>query len=136
MLRQHYADKFTGYTFGKDSAASVRLTRYGLNDLSFESQNSQNGLAVFSDIYYPYGWEATIDGKPAEILRVNYVLRALKVPAGRHQIEFHFRPSSFETGNRIALFSSLILIGLLFTGMFKGLKTKSAETTEDLPAEM
>lgn len=113
IMRDEYAKDLSGYTYGKDSTASIKLTKYGLNDLSFESNNSQNGVAVFSDIWYPMGWEATIDGKPATILRANYVLRALKVPAGKHTIEFHFRPKSYALGQKLTIYSN-VLLGLLF----------------------
>jgi len=99
-----------------------------LNDLSFESNNSQNGLAVFSDIWYPYGWEAFVDGKPTDIIRANYVLRAIKVPAGKHDIEFHFRPQSFKTGNTIALISNVVLLGLLLAVIYFIVKSKDDET--------
>ena len=66
-----------------DSTDYVRLTSYEANALSFESNSRQGGLAVFSDIYYP-GWTCMIDGEPADILRANYVLRAVFLPAGRH----------------------------------------------------
>lgn len=118
VVRESFAGQLRGYQFGKDSAASIRLTKYGLNDLSYVSSNSQNGLAVFSDIWYPYGWEATVDGQPAEIIRANYVLRAIKVPAGQHKIEFHFKPKSYETGDKIAMISSIVLIGLLLASLF------------------
>lgn len=132
ILRDHYHKELSGFQFGKDSAASIRLTKYGLNDLSYQSNNSQPGLAVFSDIYYPYGWEAYVDGKEVEILRANYVLRAIKVPAGPHKIEFHFRPQSFATGNKIALISSIVLIGLLLAGIYMAVKGKEEKpVTED-----
>lgn len=131
VLRSRYENDFKNYLFGKDSAAYIRLVSYGLNDLVFESQNSQPGLAVFSDIYYPHGWEAYVDGQPAAIYRANYVLRAIKVPAGKHKIEFHFRPQSFETGNTIALFSSLALIGILLAGIYRALKGRDEESVNE-----
>lgn len=122
VVRKDFESELQGYQFGADSTASIKLTKYGLNDLSYESNNSQNGLAVFSDIYYPHGWEAYVDGKPVDILRADYVLRAIKVPAGKHKIEFHFRPKSFKTGNTIAMISSILLIGLLLVALYKGIK--------------
>ncbi|HUX85034.1 MAG TPA: YfhO family protein, partial [Chitinophagaceae bacterium] len=106
-----------GFTPGKDSASYVRLTRYGLNELQYSSSNSQEGLAVFSDIYYPAGWTALIDGKASPILRVNYALRALKVPAGNHQIIFRFHPQTYFTGEEISLVSSLLILLLLALGL-------------------
>ena len=132
IFRDHYHQQLNGYTFGKDSAASIRLTRYGLNDLSFVSNNSKDGLAVFSDIYYPHGWEAYVDGKQTEILRTNYVLRAIKVPAGQHTIEFHFRPGSFKTGNTIAMITSIALIGLLLAAAYNALRNRKEETKSEI----
>lgn len=110
VLRTTYKDDFNGYQVGKDSAAVVQLAEYGLNNISYVSNNSRDGFAVFSDIYYPYGWKAYIDGKETPIYRTNYLLRALKVPAGEHKIEFKFHPEKFYTGDKIAMVSSLLLI--------------------------
>jgi len=127
IVRANFEKQLAGYQFGKDSNASIRLTKYGLNDLQFVSQNASDGLAVFSDIWYPYGWEAYIDGKQVEIIRANYVLRAIKIPAGNHQIEFRFRPQSFATGNTIAMISSIVLIGILLAGLYMAVKGKNQE---------
>jgi len=86
--------------------------------LNYTSSNSKEGFAVFSDIYYPAGWTATIDGKPADIVRVNYVLRGLKIPAGQHQIEFDFHPSSYHTGNSIAMICSLLVLACCAAALF------------------
>lgn len=97
-----------------DSAASVRLISHAPRLLRYQSRSATDGLAVFSEIYYPVGWKATIDGNEASIIRANYVLRALRIPAGEHLIEFRFDPPSYTTGNRItAVFSWLTLIVLL-----------------------
>lgn len=127
ILRDTYSKELAGYQFGKDSAAAIHLTKYGLNDLSFVSNNRRNGVAVFSDIWYPYGWEATVDGKPAPILRANYVLRALKVPAGQHTIEFHFKPKSYYTGDTIAKISSFLLMGLIAAALVQLFKKRKDE---------
>jgi len=105
-----------------------------MNDLSFVSNNTQDGVAVFSDIWYPLGWEATIDGKPAEIMRANYVLRALKIPAGQHTIEFHFRPHSYAIGAKLAVSGNIALFALIaIAGFFfmKGKKTEETMKEED-----
>lgn len=124
VVRKDFGASLESYHFGKDSTASIRLTRYGLNDLHFVSQNNQDGFAVFSDIWYPYGWEAYVDGKQVDIIRTNYVLRGIKIPAGSHEITFHFRPSSYETGNRIAMISSILLIGLLLAALAAVIRKK------------
>lgn len=98
-----------------DSAASIRLTSYQPNELTYDVKSSSSGLAVFSEIYYPKGWKATIDGKEADILRVNYVLRALEVPEGEHTIKFVFKPKAYVIGDKITFISSLVFL-LVFVG--------------------
>jgi uncharacterized membrane protein YfhO len=91
-------------------------------------ENSGKGLLVFSEIYYPEGWIATVDGKESPVIRANYVLRAMEVPAGKHEIVFRFEPDSFSTGNRISLFSSIAVLALLgFTG-FMSFRKKEPES--------
>lgn len=110
IVRNSFVSTLGNSPIGKDPAASVRLTKYGLNDLHFQSNNSREGLAVFSDIYYDKGWKAYIDGKETPIIRANYVLRALRVPAGNHKIDFKFNPASFNQGNMISGITSAIVI--------------------------
>ena len=93
-------------------SGKVELTSYEANQLKYTIQSQKGGVVVFSEIYYP-GWSVTIDGKPAEMGRVNYVLRALKVPAGRHEIVATFRPASVTTTNNIA-YAALAITILLF----------------------
>ncbi len=93
-----------------DSTATIHLTTNTLNNLKYEAETQTTNLAVFSEIYYAEGWTATIDGKDAPILRVNYVLRALEIPEGNHEIEFRFAPKSYTIGNKITTASSWILL--------------------------
>ncbi|RJE75192.1 YfhO family protein [Reichenbachiella sp. MSK19-1] len=111
--------KFELGTIAYDSAAQVMLTAYAPNRLVYQSSSRADGLAVFSEIYYPVGWAATIDGEEVSILRANYVLRALEVPAGTHEIIFEFKPESYYTGNTITwIFNVLLVIGCLaFVGV-------------------
>ena len=94
----------------------VTLNSYDADELKYTIDSPKGGVVVFSEIYYP-GWTVTIDGKPAEFGRVNYVLRALKVPAGKHQIVATFRPSSVTTTNSIA-YAALAVTLLLFVLAF------------------
>jgi hypothetical protein len=86
------------------------------NKLSYSANvNGGNALAVFSEIYYPKGWIANIDGEETNILRANYILRALEIPQGNHEIVFEFKPKSYFIGNTIMLISSiLVLIAFVF----------------------
>ena len=99
--------------FKKDSTASIKLTSYQPNHLIYVSNNVNPGLAVFSEMYYADGWNATIDGKAASHFRADYVLRAMKIPAGKHSIEFKFEPQVVKTGSTIALISFILMILLL-----------------------
>jgi hypothetical protein len=112
VMRTTFKDAMGNYAFGKDSAAYVKLAQYGLDDLSFTSSNSKDGLAVFSDIYYEDGWKAFVDGKETPIMKADYVLRAIKVPQGKHNIEFHFHPDSFYKGRTVSIITSILLLGL------------------------
>jgi hypothetical protein len=129
VLRDSLQDEFKGFNFGKDSSAYIRLTQYGANRLTYESNNSLPGLGVFSEIYYPLGWTATIDGKPAHIFRTDYVLRALQIPAGKHIITFSFNPPSFKKGERVGLYGSILLTLLILAGIYMAFRKK--EVTED-----
>ncbi|MBA3828867.1 MAG: YfhO family protein [Taibaiella sp.] len=130
VIRTSFRSNLDGYNFGKDSAAYIKLAPggYGLDDLTFNSSNTKDGFAVFSDIYYDKGWEAYVDGKQTPIVKANYVLRAIKVPEGQHKIEFHFRPKSYYTGSKIAMISSILVLGLCIGAIVQGIrKNKKTE---------
>ncbi|GMQ29436.1 YfhO family protein [Algoriphagus confluentis] len=92
----------------------ITLTEHLPNQLNYSAEMTQGGLAVFSEIHYPKGWKARIDGQEAEILRVNYLLRGLEIPEGDHEIVFTFEPSSYySTKTPTVIFQYLILIALL-----------------------
>ncbi len=91
----------------------VKLTKYAPNELHYDVVSDKGGIVVFSEIYYP-GWTATIDGRPAEIGRADYTLRALRVPAGSHKVVMEFRPTSITTTEAIAYTAiALILLGFV-----------------------
>ena len=117
VIRDTFKNQLGNFVPMKDSAASIKLDQYGLNDISFTSSNSKDGLGVFADIYYNKGWKAYIDEKEVPIIKANYILRALKIPAGNHKIRFSFRPVSWEKGNKISLFASILVILICLTGL-------------------
>jgi hypothetical protein len=98
-----------------DSTASISLTDRKPYWLKYEASSASGGLVVFSEIYYPEGWSATIDGKEAPILKANYVLRALEVPAGKHVVEFTFAPKAYVIGDKVTLASNALVI-FIFLG--------------------
>jgi hypothetical protein len=104
------SSEFKVGNFSYDSAATITLTEHSPNVLKYQSTSQTDGLAVFSEIYYPKGWIATIDGQETQLLRANYVLRALQIPPGNHTIEFKFQPKPYVIGNKITTASSWLLI--------------------------
>lgn len=114
--------------YSVDSLASIKLVSYKPNYLKYQSHNTKEGFAVFSEIYYGNGWKIVLDGKASTHMRVNYTLRAMEIPAGDHTIEFKFDPDVVKTGSRIALASSILLGLLLLGGLYFEFKNKSSKS--------
>ncbi|MDO5523704.1 MAG: YfhO family protein [Bacteroidia bacterium] len=120
-----YAPVLAGFSVSPaDSASTIRLTDYDSNFIAYAVDAKKDELAVFSEIYYPKGWKITIDGQPAEMLRANYTLRALPLPAGTHTVEFRFEPTSIKVTDTVA-FAALVIM-LLTAGwlVFRKVKAK------------
>lgn len=97
-------------TFQKDSTATISLVKKDLTELVYESNTNSNQFAVFSEIYYKDGWNAYIDGKSVPYYRVNYVLRGMEVPKGKHTITFKYEPRVIKTGSLLSLFCYALLL--------------------------
>ena len=112
-------NEFSTYVSGVSPTkqGSIKLTSYAPNKLTYESNSTNEQLAMFSEIWYGpnKGWQAYIDGQPVDHIRANYILRAMKIPGGNHKIEFVFNPQSFYTGKMISTISSSIIL-LSFLG--------------------
>jgi hypothetical protein len=127
----HFGSKFEDARLKEnwDASGKIKLDIYKPNYLKYTSENSGKGLAVFSEIYYEKGWNAYIDGKLTDHFLVDYVLRAMEVPAGKHTIEFKFEPQVIQTGSMITLISSIGMLFLLIGGIYferkKSLNLKS-----------
>ncbi|MEP5616071.1 MAG: YfhO family protein, partial [Flavobacteriaceae bacterium] len=118
----------TKLSFQTDSLARIRLTDYRPNYIQYQSNTINDGFAVFSEMHYPKGWNAFIDGKAEPHYKVNYALRGMKVPAGQHEIEFKFEPEVIQTGSQITL-ASCILLGVIVIGGFGfSLRPKKSKT--------
>ncbi|PBQ33487.1 hypothetical protein CNR22_17460 [Sphingobacteriaceae bacterium] len=96
----------------------IKLISYQPNDLVYESEAKQDEFAVFSEIYYPEGWNAYIDGQLKPHISVNYILRGMNIPAGKHTIEFKFEPSTYTRANTIALIGSILLLITVAAGVY------------------
>ncbi|MEQ8704642.1 MAG: YfhO family protein [Phaeodactylibacter sp.] len=121
IVHQEFQDYIAGLS--PTGAGQIKLTSYAPNKLTYEATVQGDQLAVFSEVWYgpDKGWQAYIDGQPVPHIRVDYILRGLKVPAGQHEITFEFAPASFERGVLVSrIFSSLILLGLVGYVGFNG----------------
>ncbi len=117
ILKNEFKEGVAGLQLIKDPSASINLTVYHPNRLTYQSKTNAEQLAVFSEIYYQPGWNAYIDGKLTPHFRANYVLRALRIPAGEHTIEFKFEPEHYFTGEKISLIGSILFVVFLLTAI-------------------
>lgn len=106
-----------------DSTATIKLTKYAPDYVEYDYSAKEKGTVVFSEVYYPYGWKAYIDGKPADHFRANYTLRAMNVPAGKHHIRFEFRPDTVEKWGKVSVACKyliyLTILGAIGYGIFR-----------------
>jgi hypothetical protein len=115
VVDERFADHYKNKDFEHDPEAFINLNTYAPNRLTYDASTATQQIAVFSEVYYDKGWNAYLNGEPWPHFRVNYILRAMIVPAGSHEIEFRFEPRSYYLGEKISLAGS-ILIGLLIMG--------------------
>ena len=124
VVDKRFEQEVQGYK-SKDSTAKITLTDYKTNYLTYESNSTSNNVAVFSEIYYQPGWNAYVDGQLKPHFRVNYVLRGMQLPAGKHKVEFKFEPTTYYNGQKIAYASSFLIILLVIGALFMEFKKKN-----------
>jgi len=107
-----------------DSAAVIRFIEQKPYWQKYESESASGGLGIFSEIFYPVGWKATIDGAEVPIYRADYTLRALDIPAGKHTIEFTFAPHAYTIGNKVTMVASVLLVLVVVGVLFLELRQK------------
>lgn len=117
IVNKDFEEHINKKIFVKDTGEYINLKSYGLDTMIYESNTIRDKLAVFSEIYYPIGWKVYIDGEESNHFRANYVLRAMNIPGGKHEIKFIFEPKSYYIGEKIALSSSILLILLFIYGL-------------------
>ena len=117
VVDTRFAGQLEGFVPQHDETASIELVDYKINDLQYKVTANSEQVVVFSEIYYNDGltaWEAFIDGKPAPHFRANYVLRALRVPAGEHTVEFVFKPKAYDVLETASMFCLVLLLVAFF----------------------
>ncbi len=129
VVDKRFAGLIAGFSPQADSTATIQLDSYRPNKLVYSSQSQTEQLAVFSEIYYQPGWKASIDGKPVEHFRADWILRAMRVPAGKHEIVFEFKPEGYIVAANVSAYSSFLILLLLVASVVysivKELKTSS-----------
>lgn len=119
VVNEEFRPLLNDLTLASDSAAMIELTQYEPNRLVYSNESSVESLVIFSEIWYTAGWKAFVNGKETELIRTNYLLRALRVPAGASTIEMRFEPKVWVIGQNISLISSSLLIILLLLWLFR-----------------
>lgn len=122
-------EKTLGQSKEQTGEATVNITSYKPNRLTYDVNSETGGIVVFSEVYYP-GWTATIDGKPAEVGRADYILRALQMPAGNHKVELIFEPKSVNTTETIAYIAYAVLFIVIAIGIFLEHRKRKAAPQE------
>ena len=136
ILRQGEADKVSGLTITRNPADNIRLTSYHPDKMTYEYTATNDRLAVFSEVYYPEskGWKIYVDGQVMNggLLRANYLLRAAKLPAGKHTVEMRFEPRSWYIGGTIALIASILLMLGFLVALFLYFKGREVPAADQL----
>ncbi|WP_375444806.1 hypothetical protein [uncultured Fibrella sp.] len=124
VVDKRFADQLSGLPGTLTPAGSIQLTAYSPDKLTYQSDSPTEQVAVFSEIYYrgQEDWKAFVDGKETPHFRADYILRGMRVPAGKHTIEFRFDPPVVALGNRLDLFANLLLIALVVAGLWFSLR--------------
>ncbi|PZW42703.1 membrane protein YfhO [Mesonia algae] len=126
IVEQEFADKLPRKRFEENYDDTIKLKSYKPNELAYDYNVAEDRVAVFSEIYYPYGWKAYVDDQEIEHFKANYVLRAAVLPKGEHELVFKFEPEVVQKGSIITLASGVILLVLILLGFFFKYRKKTA----------
>lgn len=132
VIDKRFAADVEGKTIVPDSAAHITLVSYKPDELVYRTSASGGQLAVFSEVYYPHGWKAYIDGEPAPHFRADWTLRAMWIPAGKHTVEFKFVPDTYRTVAAVASVSSAVILLLLIAALAYSLWATVRKKNQDI----
>jgi hypothetical protein len=122
VIQQSFANGIAQPQF--DSSATITLSKYDNDDIEYVTSSASPQFAVLSEIYYPSGWNAYLDGKKVDYVKANYILRGIAVPAGKHTIRFAFEPETYKKGVSISFIGSILVIVLVLGGLFMATRKK------------
>jgi hypothetical protein len=126
-LESKFESSLPEKSYPADPGATIELVEYQPNRMVYRSQTGSEQLALFSEIYYEKGWQASIDGENTDHLRMDYLLRGMVIPAGSHEIVFEFHPRSYFTGTTISVVSSILLLMMLLGALLLQLRDEKAD---------
>ncbi len=132
VVDERFAAQLQGFVPQRDSAARIILTNYQINDITYKTNATSEQLAVFSELYYDDGltrWDAYIDGKPATPIRADYVLRALRIPAGEHTVEFVFKPKAYSALEMVSVICLVLLLLAIVAALGLSIRKSVRQTT-------
>ncbi len=124
VINKEFISNIPSHSIQRDTVSTIELFKYQPNHLVYEASTDTEQLVIFSEVYYPKGWHAYINGKPAEYFRANYVLRAMVIPPGNNKIEFKFEPEVIQTGSTISLVSSIVFLLIVLSGLYFAFRTR------------
>jgi hypothetical protein len=138
IIDEKFAKELGGFKaqpFDTARVPLIKLIKYEPANLIYQINTKRDEFAVFSEIYYDKGWQAYLDQKPISHVRVNYILRGMKIPAGRHLLEFKFEPQTFENGGKISFASSAFVVLLILGAIGKGIWDLLKKAPKPIPVE-
>lgn len=119
IINDEFRSQLNPKTLGTSSNTTIKLVSYTPDHLKYEYTAGKNGVAVFSEIWYPKGWNMYVDGEEKPYFRANYILRAAELPGGNHIVEWKFEPTSYYLGEKISLIGSILLSLILAFAIYK-----------------
>lgn len=131
VINEKFKDLIPRTSFNTDSSDTISLTHYQANKVVYSYKTKEDRLAIFSEIYYPHGWQIDIDGQNVEMAQANYVLRAVYLPKGQHTITFKFKPAIIKEGNIISAVSGIIIALAIIGGIFINFRKKKEEEEKE-----
>ena len=127
IIDKRFSEQLNDFNYKNDPGAKIEMKEYKANHLTYESNSSAEELAMFSEIYYDDGWNAYVDGTLSPYFRADYVLRGMRIPAGKHTIEFKFEPNTYAMGEKISYASSSAVILWLLASVWISFRKKDEE---------
>lgn len=131
VVDKRFEEQLKGFVPKQDTNATIKLISHSPDKIEYESNSSVDQVAMFPEVYYPLGWNVTVDGQPSQYFCGDYIIRGMKVPAGKHKIVFEFHPDSYYTGEKVAMFGSILVFLALIGGIYMDIRSRKKSLTPE-----